>query len=129
MEFESKHGVLPMRDFFATNSIVTELKSAIDQDLKEERQIIKTFESSSQSVEEPKSEVVRQSKVPIRRSVCGRLLDDSLHAGFLVHLKSLDAALIGLVSAAALEVSLGGVYGKFNDWFRVKAGVRKEETS
>jgi hypothetical protein len=48
---------------------------------------------------------------------------------FLFTSKSLDAALIGLVAAAILEVSLGGVYGKFNDWFRVKAGVNNEETS
>jgi hypothetical protein len=48
---------------------------------------------------------------------------------FLFTSKSLDAALIGLASAAVLEFSLGGVFGKFNDWFRVKAGLKKEETN
>ncbi len=34
--------------------------------------------------------------------------------------KSLEAALIGLASAAVLEGLLGGPYGKFLDWFRRK---------
>ncbi len=37
---------------------------------------------------------------------------------FLYTSKSLDAALIGLASAALLEGILGGPYGKFLDWFR-----------
>jgi hypothetical protein len=39
---------------------------------------------------------------------------------FLYTSKSIDAALIGLVSAALLEGILGGPYGKFLDWFRRK---------
>ena len=45
---------------------------------------------------------------------------------FLYTSKSIDAALIGLGSSALLEVLFGGVYGKFNDWFRRKAGVKDE---
>jgi hypothetical protein len=37
--------------------------------------------------------------------------------------KSVEAALIGLGSSAILEIVFGGVYGKFNDWMRKKAGV------
>jgi len=39
---------------------------------------------------------------------------------FLYTSRSFEAVLIGLASAAALEVLLGGVYGRFSDWFRVK---------
>ena len=45
---------------------------------------------------------------------------------FLYTSKSIDAALIGLGSSALLEVLFGGVYGKFNDWFRRRAGVKDE---
>lgn len=44
---------------------------------------------------------------------------------FLYTSRSIEAALVGLGSATALEILLGGVYGKFNDWFRGKVGVRK----
>jgi hypothetical protein len=44
---------------------------------------------------------------------------------FLYTSRSLDAALFGLGASAVLEISFGGVYGKFNDWFREKAGVNK----
>jgi len=43
---------------------------------------------------------------------------------FLYTSKSIDAALVGLDSSAVLEILFGGVYGKFNDWFRRKAGVK-----
>jgi hypothetical protein len=43
---------------------------------------------------------------------------------FLYTSKSIDAALVGLGSSAVLEILFGGLYGKFNDWFRRKAGVR-----
>jgi hypothetical protein len=46
---------------------------------------------------------------------------------YLYTSKSLDAALVGLGSSAVLEILLGGVYGKFNDWVRKKAGVKDEE--
>jgi hypothetical protein len=39
---------------------------------------------------------------------------------YLYTSKSLDAALVGLGSSAALEILLGGVYGKFNDWSEKK---------
>ncbi len=39
---------------------------------------------------------------------------------FLYTSRSLEAALLGLASAAVLEVLLGGVYGRFSDWFRIK---------
>ena len=42
---------------------------------------------------------------------------------FLLTSRSLDAALLGLGSAAGLEVALGGVYGRFSDWFRTKLRV------
>jgi len=37
---------------------------------------------------------------------------------FLHASRSIEAALIGLGSSTVLEILLGGVYGKFNDWFR-----------
>lgn len=46
---------------------------------------------------------------------------------FLYTSRSLDAALIGLASITLLEVLLGGVYGKFNDWFRGRVGIRAGE--
>jgi hypothetical protein len=46
---------------------------------------------------------------------------------YLYTSKSLDAALIGLGSSAILEILLGGVYGKFNDWVRKKVGVNDAE--
>ena len=39
---------------------------------------------------------------------------------YLYTSKSLDAALVGLGSSAVLEILLGGVYGKFNDWSEKK---------
>jgi len=42
---------------------------------------------------------------------------------FLLTSRSLEAALFGLGSAAVLEVVLGGVYGRFSDWFRAKLRV------
>jgi len=42
---------------------------------------------------------------------------------FLLTSRSLEAALIGLGSAAVLEVVLGGLYGRFSDWFRAKLRV------
>ena len=39
---------------------------------------------------------------------------------YLYTSKSLEAALVGLGSSAALEILLGGVYGKFNDWSEKK---------
>ncbi len=42
---------------------------------------------------------------------------------FLLTSRSLEAALLGLGSAALLEVALGGVYGRFSDWFRRKLRV------
>jgi hypothetical protein len=46
---------------------------------------------------------------------------------FLYTSRSIEAALVGLGSSTVLEILLGGVYGKFNDWFRGNAGVRKVE--
>lgn len=37
---------------------------------------------------------------------------------FLYTSKSIEAALFGLGSSTVLEILLGGVYGKFLDWFR-----------
>lgn len=42
---------------------------------------------------------------------------------FLYTSRSFEAALFGLASAAALEILLGGVYGRFSDWFRMKLGA------
>jgi hypothetical protein len=39
----------------------------------------------------------------------------------------LEPALVGLGSPAVLEILLGGVYGKFNDWVRKKVGVNDAE--
>jgi hypothetical protein len=44
---------------------------------------------------------------------------------FLYTSKSLEAALVGLGSASVLEILFGGVYGRFNDWFRGKMGVSR----
>lgn len=46
---------------------------------------------------------------------------------FLYTSRSFDAALIGLASLAILEVLFGGVYGKFNDWLREKAGITQKQ--
>jgi hypothetical protein len=43
---------------------------------------------------------------------------------FLYTSKSIEAALVGLGSSAVLEILFGGLYGKFNDWVRKKAGVK-----
>jgi hypothetical protein len=48
---------------------------------------------------------------------------------FLYTSKSIEAALIGLGSWTVLETLLGGVYGKFLDWFRGKLGVRSSASS
>ncbi len=42
---------------------------------------------------------------------------------FLLTSRSLEAAILGLGSAAFLEILLGGVYGRFSDWFRAKLRV------
>lgn len=42
---------------------------------------------------------------------------------FLLTSRSLETALFGLGSAAVLEVVLGGVYGRFSDWFRARLRV------
>lgn len=42
---------------------------------------------------------------------------------FLYTSKSIEAALIGLGSSTVLEILLGGVYGRFLDWFRKKLGI------
>jgi hypothetical protein len=44
---------------------------------------------------------------------------------FLYTSKSLDLALLGLGSAAVLEILLGGLYGKFLDAFRNRFGIQK----
>lgn len=46
---------------------------------------------------------------------------------YLYTSKSLEAALVGLGSSAVLEILLGGVYGKFNDWIRKKASINDAE--
>lgn len=43
---------------------------------------------------------------------------------FLYTSKSIEAALLGLGSSVVLEILFGGVYGRFSDWFRRKAGVK-----
>jgi len=45
---------------------------------------------------------------------------------FLYTSRSIEAALIGLGSSTVLEILLGGVYGKFLDWFRRKLGVTNQ---
>jgi hypothetical protein len=47
---------------------------------------------------------------------------------FLYSSRSIEAALIGLGSSTVLEILLGGVYGKFLDWFRRKLGVTTTQT-
>ena len=42
---------------------------------------------------------------------------------FLLTSRSLEAAIFGLASAALLEIALGGIYGRFSDWFRARLGV------
>lgn len=46
---------------------------------------------------------------------------------FLYTSRSFEAALVGLGSSTVLEILLGGVYGKFNDWFRGNAGVKETQ--
>ena len=42
---------------------------------------------------------------------------------FLYTSRTIEAAALGLAFAAVLEILLGGVYGRFSDWFRTKLGV------
>ena len=42
--------------------------------------------------------------------------------------KSVELALIGLGSAALIEILFGGTYGKFLDWFRNAFGIRPSST-
>ncbi|MDG7005526.1 MAG: L-alanine exporter AlaE [Nitrososphaerota archaeon] len=42
---------------------------------------------------------------------------------FLYTSKTIDAAVIGLASSTVLEITLGGVYGRFLDWFRRVLGA------
>ena len=46
---------------------------------------------------------------------------------YLYTSKSFESAVVGLGSSAVLEILFGGVYGKFNDYVRKKAGVKGEE--
>jgi hypothetical protein len=48
---------------------------------------------------------------------------------FLYTSRSIEAALVGLGSSTILEIALGGVYGKFLDWFRRKLGVATQASS
>jgi len=43
---------------------------------------------------------------------------------FLYTSKSIDLALVGLGSAAMLEILFGGLYGRFLDVFRKKFGLK-----
>jgi hypothetical protein len=47
---------------------------------------------------------------------------------FLYTSRFLDLVLIGLGSAALVEVLLGGNYGRFLDWFRKRFSMRKEDS-
>ena len=38
--------------------------------------------------------------------------------------KSIELALVGLGSAAAIEIVFGGAYGRFLDWFRTAFGIK-----
>ncbi len=38
--------------------------------------------------------------------------------------KSVELMLVGLASAAMIEVIFGGVYGRFLDWFRTTFGIK-----
>jgi hypothetical protein len=38
--------------------------------------------------------------------------------------KSVELAVVGLASAALIEILFGGVYGRFLDWFRTAFGIK-----
>lgn len=48
---------------------------------------------------------------------------------FLYTSKSIDLALVGLGSAAIVEILFGGLYGRFLDLFRSKFGLREKNSS
>ena len=47
---------------------------------------------------------------------------------FLYTSRSMELALVGLGSAALLEILFGGLYGRFLDVFRKKFGLRGKNT-
>ena len=42
--------------------------------------------------------------------------------------KSIELALVGLASAALIEILFGGVYGRFLDWFRTAFDVKNTQS-
>lgn len=42
--------------------------------------------------------------------------------------KSVQLALLGLGSAALIEILFGGAYGKFLDWFRTAFGIKNVQS-
>lgn len=47
---------------------------------------------------------------------------------FVYTSKSMELALVGLASAALIEIVFGGVYGRFLDWFRRTFGIRNSQS-
>ena len=42
--------------------------------------------------------------------------------------KSVELALVGLGSAALIEILFGGAYGRFLDWFRSAFGIKNTQS-
>ena len=42
--------------------------------------------------------------------------------------KSIGLALVGLASAALIEILFGGVYGRFLDWFRTAFAIKNAKS-
>jgi hypothetical protein len=47
---------------------------------------------------------------------------------FVYTSRSVDLALVGLASAALIEILFGGAYGRFLDWFRRAFGIKNTQS-
>ncbi len=47
---------------------------------------------------------------------------------FVYTSKSVELALVGLGSAALIEILFGGAYGRFLDWFRRAFGIKNTQS-
>jgi len=47
---------------------------------------------------------------------------------FVYTSKSIELALVGLASAALIEILFGGAYGRFLDWFRSAFGIKNTQS-
>jgi hypothetical protein len=48
---------------------------------------------------------------------------------FVYTSKSIELALVGVASAALIEILFGGVYGRFLDWFRTAFDIKTTQSA